>query len=146
MSSAVSAKKPAIFWRAVISIIGLFLIVNAVLNILLFAFGEFASAKVEKRRIGGSNDAYPASGRYEWSVMYEFTDSDGNKHIGHTKRRGSDLSVPVENEVRYFGFAPSIHALRNETVLSLGQFVAASIGCFLIYVVNRKINKKRLRH
>jgi hypothetical protein len=142
MSSAVSAKKPAVFWRAIISFIGLFLIVNAVLNILLFTFGDITAARIEKRRFGGSNDAYPASSRYEWSVMYEFTDDDGNQHTGYTRRRGSDLSVHVENEVRYFSFAPSIHALRDEAVLSLGQFVAAGIGCFLVYVVNWNLNKK----
>ena len=142
MSSAVSAKKPALFWRAIISIIGLFLIVNAVFNILLFAFGDSAAARIEKRRFGGSNDAYPASSRYEWSVMYEFTDDVGNQHTGYTRRRGSDLSVYVETEVRYFSFAPSIHALSDEAVLSFGQLVAVGIGCFLIYVVNGNPNKK----
>lgn len=138
-----SKGKPAIFWRIVITLIGIFLVFNVALNLLLFAFGDRTNASIQTRRFGGSQDAYPASKRYEWNVSYTFSDSVGGLHTGYTKRRGSDMSVIVENEVLYFRSAPYLNALSDEAYPSLGQLAGTGIGIFIIYAVNGSMNKRK---
>lgn len=138
-------KKPAIFWRVIITFIGIFLIINTLSNIFLFAFGAAAPAQILTRRFGGSNPGYPADKRYEWSVEYTFIDNEGLEHTGYTKRRGADLSVEVSREVRYLSYAPFINSLSDEAVISPLQLVSIAIGGFLIYSVNWDLNKKRAK-
>lgn len=137
--------KPAFFWRALITFIGIFLIISTLSNIFLFLFGATASAQVETRRFGGSNPGYPAEKRYEWTVEYSFIDNEGTQHTGYTKRRGADLSVEVSREVKYFSFAPFISSLSDEAIISPLQMVSIAIGGFLIYSVNWDLNKKRAK-
>lgn len=134
--------KPALFWRIVITFIGLFLILSTISNAALFMFGETTHASVTSRRFGGSNNGYPADKRYEWSVEYSFFDKDGSEYTGYSKRRGSDMSVEVSREARYFDFAPFINSLSDEAVISPIQLISISIGLFLIYVINWDVNKK----
>lgn len=137
--------KPAIFWRILITFVGIFLILSTLSNIFLFAFGTAAPAQVSTRRFGGSNPGYPSDKRYEWAVEYTFVDDDGLQQTGYTKRRGADLSVEVTREVRYLSFAPLINSLSDEAVISPLQLVTVAIGGFLIYSVNWDLNKKRAK-
>lgn len=130
-----------IFWRIIISLVGIALIFMAVVNLMLFFFGETAYANVVTRRVGGSNDNSLVEYRYEWSLDYTFTDKNGEQRSGHTTRRGSDMSVKIDNKVYYFLFAPAINSLESETKPNVSQLVLVGFGVLLIYVMNSKKSK-----
>jgi len=102
------------FWRIAISGVGVALILMAVSNLSLYFFGERTYAKVSARRVGGADDNYAATQRYEWSLDYTFKDRGGKTHNGHTTRRGSDMGVKAESTVYYFPFAPFVNSLKSE--------------------------------
>lgn len=133
-----------LFWRIVISAVGISLVLIAVSNFTLYFFGETAKADVTTRRVGGENDQYEPNQRYEWSVDYTFTDKNGAKFSGHTTRRGGDLPPKTDNRAYYFPFAPFVNALESEVQPNIGQLLFILIGIFLLVVVNRKSNKARL--
>lgn len=130
-----------IFWRIAISAVGIALIVIAVVNLLLFFFGQSATANVTTRRFGGADDNRPPNQRYEWSVDYTFQDKNGIIHSGHTTKRGNDMSAKIENRVYYFEFAPFINTLESEAEPNIGQPLFIAIGSFLLYVMNSKKKK-----
>lgn len=134
-------KASSAFWRAVISAIGIALILLAVSNISLFFFGESATAEMNSRRLGGADESHPAGQRYEWSVDYEFKAIDGQVYSGHTSRRGNDTVVYAESTVYYFSFAPFVNSLQNEVEPNPGQPLLIAIGVLLLYVMNRKDKK-----
>lgn len=129
------------FWRISISAVGVALIAIAVVNLLLFFFGETAIANISTRRVGGADEGRPVSQRYEWSLDYTFSDKNGTTHSGHTTRRGSDISAKSDSRVYYFAFAPFVSTLESEAEPNLSQPLFVIIGVFLIYVMN--IKKKR---
>ncbi|MDD2362059.1 MAG: hypothetical protein PHV32_04830 [Eubacteriales bacterium] len=132
-------RKPSkLFWRIVISAVGLALIFIAVSNFTLFFFGETATVSVTTRRVGGESDQYQPNQRYEWSVDYTFTDKNGAKFSGHTTRRGGDLPPKTESRAYYFSFAPFINALESEAQPNIGQLMFVIIGIFLLLVMNKK--------
>lgn len=98
-------KSSNLFWRIVISLVGIALIYIAVSNLSLYFFGERASVSVTTRRTGGVDDRYELKKRYEWSVDYTFTDKNGVSHSGHTLSRGGDLPPKTGNIAYYFPFA-----------------------------------------
>lgn len=132
-----------VFWRITISTVGVALIVIAIVNLLLFIFGDTATATITTRRFGGADDGRPAEQRYEWVIAYTFQDRDGVSYGGHTSRRGSDTMVEVDNSVRYFNFAPYISSLESEAKPNFGQFLLIMLGFVLLYVMNKK--KKQVR-
>jgi hypothetical protein len=136
------SKVSKIFWRIVISAVGIALILIAVGSLLLFFFGESAVANVNTRRYGGADDNRSVNQRYEWSLDYTFEDKEGNRHSGHTTRRGSDMSVNVDRRVYYFTFAPFISALESEAEPNIGQPLYIAIGIFLLVVLNGKKSKQ----
>ena len=137
-------KETSIFWRIVISLVGIALIVIAVSNLLLYFFGEHAAVSITTRRYGGADDGKPADKRYEWYIDYTFTDKEGETHSGHTTRRGSDMSVDVSDTcVYYFTFAPFINALENEAKPGVSQLIFVVLGVFLFYIMNRKQVKRK---
>jgi len=136
------SKISKIFWRIVISAVGIALILIAVGSLLLFFFGESAAANVNTRRYGGADDNRSVNQRYEWSIDYTFEDKEGNMQSGHTTRRGSDISVNVDSRVYYFTFAPFISALESEAEPNIGQPLYIAIGIFLLFVLNGKKSKQ----
>lgn len=136
-------KPSKLFWRIFISAVGAALILIAVSNLALYFFGETASVSVTTRRVGGADDQYEPSMRYEWSVDYTFMDKNGVSHSGHTTQRGSDLPPRTDSRAYYFSFAPFINALESETQPNIGQLLYILIGIFLLLVMNRKRNKVR---
>lgn len=132
-----------IFWRIVISAIGIALIVIAVINLLLFFFGDTAVANVSTRRVGGIDSGRLVSQRYEWSLDYTFKDENGITRSGHTTRRGNDISVKSDSKVFYFPFAPFVSALESDVEPNLIQLLFIVTGIFLIFIMNRK--RKTLR-
>lgn len=136
-------KPPKLFWRIVISAVGISLILISVSNFTLFFFGETATINVTTRRVGGVNDQYEPNQQYEWSVDYTFIDKNGEKFSGHTTRRGGDLPPKTDSRAYYFPFAPFINALESEAQPNIGQLLFVVIGIFLLFVMNRKSNKTR---
>lgn len=126
------------FGRVILFSVGIMMILLALMNVLLFIFGETALANVHTRRIAGSNDMYSSKYRYEWSLDYDFKASDGQIYNGTTTRRGSDMSVDFENEVVYFTPAPIFNSLSREVKPNLGQIIMLGLGAFLIYVAIKK--------
>lgn len=134
------------FWRIVISLIGLSLILIALSTIALSFWGTSAVAQVSTRRIGGADPGKHANQRYEWSVSYTFKDASGQAYTGYTTKRGGDMAVPVGKNVRYFPFAPYINALSTEAKLNWSQPLYFGLGYLLIAVINGKKKKKSHSH
>ena len=139
-------KKPSkakdVFWRIVITAVGVMLIVLALSRTALFFFGETAPATFSVRRVGGADHDRASSQRYEWSVSYTFTDKNGRQQSGVSTRRGSDLSVKTGDRVAYFSGAPFINALADETEPDGGKLLLLGLGLLLIWAMNNK-NKKQ---
>lgn len=119
-----------LFWRLVISAIGVALILITVFNFTLYFFGETASVSITTRRVGGASDQYQPNLRYEWSVDFTFTDKNGVSHSGHTTQRGGDLPPKTDSHAYYFRFAPFINALESEAQPNIGQPLLIVIGIF----------------
>lgn len=141
MARKAGSKPPSLFWRIVISVIGICLILMSVANLLLFFFGETASANITTRRQGGSNSGAAPNQRYSWSVDYTFRAEDGSLHEGHTTRRGSDYAVSASDTVYYFPTAPFINSLEDSAEPNVGQPVMAGLGILLLVVMNRKLGR-----
>ncbi len=136
-------KSENIFWRIIISFIGILLILIAVTNLFLFFFGENTTAQVATRRYGGANNREPNQ-RYSWAIDYTFKDGKGIIYDGHTTRYGNDMAVSISNKVYYFTRIPFINALEYEVSPNLGQLFVMAIGVFLIYTMNNKKKSKKI--
>ncbi len=137
------SKVSRIFWRIAISTVGVALIVIAVVELLLFFFGEATAANVSTRRVGGADDGRPVSQRYEWSLDYTFYDKNGITHSGNITLRGNDISVKSDSWVYYFPFVPFVNALESEAEPNLSQLLFIVIGTFLLFVMNRHEKKRK---
>ncbi|OQB13028.1 MAG: hypothetical protein BWY15_01992 [Firmicutes bacterium ADurb.Bin193] len=138
-----SGKAKDIFWRIVITTVGVMLIVLALSRTALFFFGETAPATFSARRVGGADHDRTSSQRYEWSISYTFTDKYGRQQSGVSTRRGSDLSVKTGERVAYFSAAPFISAIADETEPDGGKLLLLGLGLLLIWAMN---NKKKNRN
>lgn len=136
-------KKSDVFWRIVISAVGVALIVMAIVNLVLFIFGTQTDASVSVRRIGGADNGKPSDIRYRWSVDYTFRDEYGDEHEGHTSKLGGDMSVKTDDTVYYLESVPFINGLESEVKPNFGQLIYVGLGVFLIYVMNPPSKKKR---
>ena len=136
-------KKSDVFWRIIVSAVGVALIAMAITNFTLFIFGTETSASVNVRRFLGADNGKPADIRYKWSVDYTFFDEDGDEYEGHSTKLGSELSVKTDNTVYYFEAAPWINALESEVKPNWRQILYLGLGVFLIYVMNPEIKKKK---
>lgn len=140
-----SQRNQSPFWRIVISLVGLALIIIAVLQLALFLFGETAEAQVNVRRYGGADNGRPPNRRYNWSLDYTFHDRNGDIHNGTTTRQGSDMSVDTDSLVYYFPSAPFVSALESDARPNLLQPVYIIIGAFLIFAMNKKRIKGQMK-
>lgn len=143
LSKQKQIKSTSIFWRVMISLIGISLILIATSNIFLFFFGENATAQITKRRYGGSTGR-EYNIRYSWAIDYTFKDEKGIIYGGHTTKYGNDMTVNLSNKVYYFTRAPFINALEYEVSPNLGQLFVMAIGVFLIYAMNNKKKSKKI--
>lgn len=129
------------FWRIIISVAGVALIMITVFNLALFIIGDTATAKVSVRRVGGSDDGKPPDQRYQWAVDYTFADKNGIIQSGHTTKRGSDIAVKTDKSVYYFSFAPFINVPEGEAKPSYAQALYIVLGASIIFIINRKKKK-----
>lgn len=133
-----------IFWRVVISMVGVALIILAVGRLAIYLAGEETRIyDVQTRRIGGSDGNQKPDVRYQWDILYSFTDRDGAVHTGFAKRRGGDMGVKVEKMVYYLPAAPFLHVLEKEGKPNLGQAVMLVLGGLLLYVMNRNGTRRK---
>ncbi len=134
-----SSKSSSVVWRIILSFIAVAMILLSLRNISLYFIGDKTFANVTTTRRGGSNDGAVSSARYEWSVDYTFTDSNGTTHNGHTTVRGSDTSSgSISPVVYYYSFAPFLNALEMDASPNLGQLILVVLGVFLLFVMNKK--------
>lgn len=127
------------FWRIVISLVGVGLIVMALGNLAIYMAGDSAAIfAVKTRREGGADNAQQADARYVWVVSYSFKDRQGVIHDGQARRRGGDMGIKVERRVYYLPDMPFFNALEDEARPNVGQAVMIALGFFLLYVMNRK--------
>ena len=138
-------KAKEVFWRIVITAVGVFLIALALSRTALFFFGETAPATFSMRRVGGADHNRTPSQRYEWSVSYTFTDKYGRQQSGVSTRRGSDLSVKADDRVAYFSAAPFISAIADETEPDGGKLLFLGLGILLIWIMNHKKKNRNVR-
>jgi hypothetical protein len=141
-----AAHRKTIFWRIIISAVGLALMIMALSNLLLFIVGLHATACISTRRYGGERQGAVNENRYTWYVDYTFTADSGLTYEGHLTKLGSATNVSVENKVRYFSFAPFINTLEDTARPNLGQLVMFAAGAFCLVVMNSrqgKSNKQR---
>jgi hypothetical protein len=142
----VKGKASNIFWRMMITLIGLALVFVAVSGFLLYFFGETAAADVSVRRLRGADNGKPYEQRYQWSIYYSFYDDEGVLREGSTERRGSDISVEVDDTAYYFPKAPYIHVLESNARPGFSQLFLVALGVFLIVVVNIPRKREKSRH
>ena len=136
-----AAHRKSIFWRVIISAVGLALMIMALSNLLLFFVGSQATASISTRRYGGERQGAVNENRYTWYVDYTFTADSGLTYEGHLTKLGSATNVSVENKVRYFSFAPFINTLEDTARPNLGQLVMFAAGAFCLVVMNSKRGK-----
>lgn len=116
-------KKTILFWRVIISAVGIALILIPLVNVLLFFYGEKTTVQVTTRRYGGADDGRTPNQRYTWSIDYTFVGKNGKTYSGHTTRPGSDMSVKFENKAYYLRVAPYINTLETEAEPNTGHYV-----------------------
>jgi hypothetical protein len=127
------------FWRIVISMVGVGLLLLPVSNLALYFIGEQATVfGVNTRRFGGADNGRPANAHYEWVIGYSFKDKTGTAHSGHTRRRGGYMETKIESKAYYFPSAPFINALEKEAEPNFGQPIMLFLGVLLLYVLNKK--------
>lgn len=138
-------KQESLFWRILISAVGVALIFMSVSNLLLFFLGETATAAVETRRYGGERFNAPNDKRYSWYVDYTFRAEDGVLYEGHLSKLGSATSVKVDNTIYYFPFAPFINTTAETAAPNFGQLVLFGAGVLLITAMNQRRRPRRTK-
>lgn len=138
-------KQESLFWRILISAVGVALIFMSVSNLLLFFLGETATAAVETRRYGGERFNAPNDKRYSWYVDYTFRAEDGVLYEGHLSKLGSATSVKVDNTIYYFPFAPFINTTAETAGPNFGQLVLFGAGVLLITAMNQRRRPRRTK-
>ena len=141
----VSVKKgTSVFWRIVISVIGILMLLIALNDISLNILGRSAVATVSTRRTGGANTGAAPERQYTWSIDYTFT-ADGKEYAGSTSAKGSAMSVEHGNVVKYYSFAPFINSLEAGGSPWLSSIIMGGLGVLLIVVMNGPKKKTKLR-
>ena len=140
-----SPRRSDFFWRIVISLVGIALILMAVGNLMLFFFGEPVTGSFSVRRYGGERQGVGNDQRYTWYVDYTFTTKDGKTYDGHLTKLGSALSVKHSSTIRYFPPAPFLNTTEDTAEPNLGQLAMVAAGGFLLYAMNRPAARLRRR-
>ena len=128
--------------RYLISLLGLAFIAWGILTISLGFMGEKATAVITNIRREGGERNETKRGRYTYNISYTFTLSNGKSVNGLSKRVGDAIYLKADGKskapVKYFSFFPYINALEEDTKPGFGQIILIGIGCFLIFIMNRR--------
>jgi len=140
------------FWRFVISLIGIILIMFPIYQVTIGLFGENTIGTITsyERILGERNEIIP--NRYTYSLGYAFT-INNELYYGSTTIINSPIYIkPNGNqliEIQYMINYPYLNALTIDTSINIGKFVLMGFGVLLICVMNPKkykSNKKSLLH
>lgn len=128
--------------RIFITLLGIGFLTWGISTIMLGLIGETETAVITNiRREQGERDEV-IRGRYTYNISYTFTLPNGKNVDGVTKKIGDATYLKADGKskvtVRYFSFFPYINALEKETKPGIAQLLFIGIGCFLIYIINRK--------
>lgn len=130
------------FWRIIVSVIGIILILMAVGNLLLFIIGIKTTAAVTTRRYGGERQGAVNDKRYTWYVDYTFRAIDGKAYEGHMTKLGSATSVSVSKTVYYFSFAPFLNTTEDTAEPNIGQLAMIAAGVYCLVVMNNRKSRQ----
>jgi len=136
------ALKKNIATRIFITVLGIGFVLYGLSTVSLGFFGEKGTAVITNiRREGGERDEV-IRGRYTYIISYTFEMPDGKSVDGLSRRVGNSVYMKADGKskrsVRYFEFFPYINALAEDTKPGLGHLIFVAIGCFLIYIMNRR--------
>ena len=137
-----NTKSTKILTRLFITMIGAAFVLWGISTVALGFFGIKGTAVITdiRRELGERNEVIP--GRYTYYISYTFTLPNGNKIDGFSRKIGSAIYLKADGKskatIRYFSFFPSINALEKDTKPSWGQLILIAIGCFLIFIMNRR--------
>ena len=131
--------------RLLITLLGIAFIICGVSTIILGFLGDEATAVITsiQRELGERDEAI--RGKYTYNISYTFTLPNGNSVDGNTKKVGDATFLKADGKskvpVRYFSSFPQINTLEKNTKPGIGQLLFIGIGCFLIYIINRRENE-----
>ena len=136
------SKLSNILTRMFITLLGIGFIIWGVSTLMLGVFGDKGTAVITSiRREGGERNEL-VRGRYTYNIGYTFILPNGKRMDGNTKKIRDAIYLKADGKsrraVRYFSFLPHINALEEDTKPGLGQLIFVGIGCFLMYVMNRR--------
>ena len=128
--------------RLFITLLGIAFISWGVSTIMLGIFGDKGTAIITNiRREGGERDE-AIRGRYTYNISYTFTLPNGKNVHGNSKRVGDATYLKADGKskapVKYFSFFPYINVLEQDTNPDFGQLIFVGIGCFFIFIINRR--------
>ena len=131
--------------RFFITLLGIAFIAYGISTVMLGFLGDEATAVITSiRRELGERDEM-IRGRYTYNISYTFTIPNGESVSGNTKRVGDATYLKADGKskraVKYFSSFPYINALEDDTKPGLAQLLFVGIGCFLVYIVNRRKNE-----
>ncbi|HPE96037.1 MAG TPA: hypothetical protein PLT66_08240 [Bacillota bacterium] len=133
--------RPNTIWRIIITLVGVALILLAIRDIGLVAFGKKTTATdVYTSRYSSVDSNESPDKQYKWGVSWTFR-VDGKEYSGSATVRGSATSVKHGNTVYYYPFAPQINSLYAKDSVGFGTAVLVIIGILLIVVINKKPKK-----
>lgn len=128
--------------RVLITLVGISLLTWGLCTVVLGLVGEETTAVITHvRREGGERDD-GRSGRYTHILSYTFHMPDGRSIDGFAREisNGAYLKHPnTVTKVRYLKAFPALNALASETKPNFGQTVLIALGCWLIWVANKRL-------
>ena len=137
-----SGSNKKIVVRFFITFIGIAFIFWGLATIALGFTGEKGIAVITSisREMGERNEII--RGRYTYNISYTFNMPNGRSVNGLSKHIGDATFLKADGKskasVRYFSFFPYINALEEDTRPGAGQFILVAVGCFLVFIINRR--------
>ncbi|MDD2306170.1 MAG: hypothetical protein PHP53_15820 [Prolixibacteraceae bacterium] len=139
MTKPKSSKLPT---RIFITLLGFAFIVWGLATITLGFIGDDGTAVItDIRREGGERNEVKR-GSYTYNISYTFTLPNGKSVNGFTKTVGNAIYLKADGKskapVKYLSFFPYINSLKQDTKPGFGQLILVAVGCFLIFIMNRR--------
>lgn len=140
------------FWRSVISLIGILLIMFPIYQVTIGILGETTIGTITtfRRILGERGEIIP--NRYTYALGYAFS-LNNEPYFGSTTLINSPIYLKPDGnqliEIQYIQNHPYLNALVIDTSINIGKFVLMGFGILLIWVMNpkkTKSNKKSLLH
>lgn len=130
-----------LFWRFLIRLIGLVLILYSLYSVSIGLFGSETVGTIThiRRIMGERNESIP--NRYTYSLGYQFYVSE-HEYTGSSTIIASPIYIKVTDknliEIKYIKNAPFLNLLSREADINIGKFIMIGFGSFLIYIMKVK--------